>query len=76
MKMNINRYMSINSGLFVIGLYSNVTLVISLYSIYHAINLIKNSYKCGVWININIVLIVAAFLMLDFFDLVRFASGY
>ena len=74
--MNINRYISINSSLFVIGLYSNITLVISLYSICHAINLIKNSYKYGVWVNINIVLIVAVFLMLDFFDLVRFSLGY
>lgn len=74
--MNINRYISINSSLFVIGLYSNITLVISLYSICHAINVIKNSYKCGVFININIVLIVAMFLMLDFFDIVMFASGY
>lgn len=70
--MNISKYISINSGLFVIGLYSNITLVISLYSIYHAINIIKNSYKCGVWLNTNIVLIVAMFLMLDFFDLMRF----
>ena len=70
--MNLNKYISINSSLFVIGLYSNITLVISLYSIYHAINLIKNSYKCGVWVNVNIVLIVAMFLMLDFFDVVRF----
>ncbi len=74
--MNINKYISINSSLFVIGLYSNVTLVISLYSIYHAINLIKNSHKCGVWININTVLIVAMFLMLDFFDVARFTLGY
>ena len=70
--MNINRYISINSSLFVIGLYSNITIVISLFSIYHAINLIKNSYKCGIWIKRNIVLIVAIFLMLDFFDVVRF----
>ena len=74
--MDINRYISINSSLFVIGLYSNITLVISLFSICHAIGIIKNSYKCGVWVNINTVLIVAVFLMLDFFDVVRFASGY
>ena len=74
--MNINSYISINSGLFMIGLYSNITLVISLYSIYHAMNVIKNSYKCGVWVNVNIVLIVAMFLMLDFYDLVMFVSDY
>ena len=74
--MNINRYVTINSSLFVIGLYSNVTILISLFSIYHAISLIKNSYKCGIWIRINIVLIVTIFLMLDFFDVVRFALGY
>ena len=74
--MDLNKYISINSSLFVIGLYSNLTLVISLYSIYHAVKLIKNSYKCGVWININIVLIVAMFLMLDFFDIVMFALDY
>ena len=70
--MNINRYITINSSLFVIGLYSNVTILISLFSIYHASNFIKNSYKCGAWINKNIVLIVVVFLMLDFFDVVRF----
>lgn len=74
--MNISRYVSINSSLFIIGLYSNITLVISLYSIYHALKLIRNSYKCGVWININIVLIVAMFLMLDVSDVVRFILGY
>ncbi len=74
--MNINKYISINSSLFVIGLYSNITLVISLLSIYHAVKIIRNSYKCGVWINKNIVLIVAMFLMLDFFDVVRFSLGY
>lgn len=74
--MNINSYMSINSVLFMIGLYSNITLVISLFSIYHAINIIKNSYKCGVWLNVNIVLIVVMFLMLDFFDVAMFVSGY
>ncbi len=74
--MNINKYVSINSSLFVIGLYSNITLVISLFSIYHALKLIRGSYKCGVWIKRNIVLIVAMFLMLDFFDLVRFILGY
>ena len=71
--MNVNRYISINSSLFVIGLYSNITILISLFSIYHAIKVIKNSYKCGVWTKRNIVLIVAIFLMLDFFDVVRFA---
>ena len=75
--MNINRYISINSSLFfLIGLYSNVTILISLFSMYHAINIIKNSYKCGVWIKRNIVLIVATFLMLDFFDVARFVLGY
>ena len=74
--MNLNRYISINSSLFMIGLYSNVTIVISIFSIYHAINLIKNSYKCGICTKRNIVLIVAIFLMLDFFDVVRFALGY
>ena len=53
-----------------------MTILISLFSIYHAIKVIKNSYKCGVWIKRNIVLIVAIFLMLDFFDVVRFALGY
>ena len=70
--MNINKYVTINSSLFIIGLYSNITLLISVFSMYHAAKLIRNSYKCGVWVNINIVLIVAMFLMLDFFDVVRF----
>ena len=74
--MNINKYISFNSSLFVIGLYSNITLVISIFSIYHAVKLIKNSYKYGVCVNINIVLIVAMFLMLDTFDIVRFSLGY
>ena len=70
--MNINRYVSINSSLFIIGLYSNITIAISLFSIYHAVKLIKQCFKCGICINKNIVLVVAVFLMLDFFDLVRF----
>ena len=74
--MNMNKYISINSSLFVIGLYSNVTIVISIFSIYHAVKIIKNSFKCGICTNVNIVLIVAAFLMLDFFDIVRFSLGY
>ena len=74
--MNISQYVSVNTSLFVIGLYSNVTLLISVFSIYHAAKLIKNSFKCGVWVNINSVLIVAMFLMIDFFDVVRFSLGY
>ena len=68
--------MTINPSLFVIGLYSNITLVISLYSIYHAAKLIKQCFKCGLCTDTNIVLIVAMFLMLDFFDIVRFSLGY
>ena len=74
--MNLNKYISINSSLFIIGLYSNITIVISLFSIYHAVKLIKNSFKCGACLNKQIVLIVAMFLMLDFFDIVRFSLGY
>lgn len=70
--MNINKYVTINSSLVIVGLYSNITIVISIFSIYHALKLIKNSYKCGVCLNKQIVLIVAMFLMLDFFDVVRF----
>ena len=74
--MNINKYISINSSLFIIGLYSNITLLISLFSMYHAVKLIKQCFKCGICLNKNIVLIVALFLMLDFFDIVRFSLGY
>ena len=74
--MNINHYVSINTSLFIIGLYSNITIAISIFSIYHAVKLIKNSFKCGICTNVNIVLIVAVFLMLDFFDIVRFTLGY
>lgn len=74
--MNINRYVSINSSLFIIGLYSNITLLISVISLYHAIKIIKNSFKCGICLNKNIVLIVVLFLLLDFFDVVRFTLGY
>lgn len=74
--MNISKYISINSSLFVIGLYSNVTVAISVISMYHAVATIKNSFKCGICINKNIVLIVAMFLMLDFFDVVMFSLGY
>ena len=74
--MDINRYISINTSLFIIGLYSNITLLISLVSIYHALKLIKNSYKCGLCINKNIVLIVALFLLLDAADVVMFSLGY
>ena len=74
--MNINRYISVNTSLVVIGLYSNITLLISVISIYHAIKVIKNSYKCGLCINKNIVLIVALFLFLDAFDIVRFTLSY
>ena len=76
LNMNINKYISINSSLFVIGLYSNITILVSLFSIYHAVNLIRDSFKCGICLNKQIVLIVAMFLMLDFFDVVRFSLGY
>lgn len=46
--MNISKYISINSSLFVIGLYSNITIAISVLSIYHAMNIIRNNFKCGV----------------------------
>lgn len=74
--MNINKYVSINTSLFIIGLYSNITLLISVISIYHAIKIVKNNYKCGICINKNIVLIVALFLLLDTFDIIRFSLGY
>ena len=74
--MNINRYISLNSSLFIIGLYSNITIAISFFSIYHAVKLIKNSFKCGICLNKQIVLVVAMFFMLDTFDIVRFTLGY
>ena len=74
--MDINRYISLNTSLFIIGLYSNITLLISLVSIYHAIKAIKNSYKCGLCTNKNIVLIVGLFLLLDAVDIVRFTLSY
>ncbi len=74
--MDINKYVTINSSLFVIGLYSNITLVISIFSIYHAVKLIRSSFKCGIWINKSIVLMVALFLVLDVSDVVRFSLGY
>ena len=74
--MNINKYVSVNTSLFVIGLYSNITLLISVVSVYHAVKIIKNSYKCGICLNKNIVLIVALFLLLDTLDIVRFTLGY
>ena len=74
--MNINKYVTINSSLFVIGLYSNITLLISLVSLYHAIKIIKNSFKCGICLNENIVLIVTLFLLSDTLDIVRFTLGY
>ena len=74
--MNISKYISLNTSLFVVGLYSNITLLISVVSIYHALKLIKNSYKCGLCINKNIVLIVALFLLLDAVDILRFTLSY
>ena len=74
--MNINRYISVNTSLVVIGLYSNITLLISVVSIYHAVKIIRNSYKCGLCINKNIVLIVGLFLLLDTLDIARFALSY
>ena len=74
--MDINRYISVNTSLVVIGLYSNITLLISVVSIYHAIKLIKNSYKCGLCVNKNIVLIVVLFLLLDAVDIVCFTLSY
>ena len=74
--MNINHYVSVNTSLFIIGLYSNITLLISVVSIYHAIKVIKNSYKCGLCTNKNIVLIVALFLALDAVDIARFSLSY
>jgi hypothetical protein len=74
--MNINKYISVNTSLFLIGLYSNITILISVISMYHAVKIIKNSYKCGIWTKKNIVLIVALFLLLDTFDIVRFSLGY
>ena len=74
--MNINKYVSVNTSLFVIGLYSNITLLISVVSIYHAVKIIKNSFKCGICLNKSIVLIVTLFLLLDTLDIVRFTLGY
>ena len=74
--MKISYYISVNTSLFVIGLYSNITLLISVISVYHAIKVIKNSYKCGVCLNKNIVLVVALFLALDTSDIVRFTLSY
>ena len=74
--MNINTYVSVNTILFVVGLYSNITILISVVSIYHALKVIKNSYKCGMCINKNIVLIVTLFLFLDAADIARFTLSY
>ena len=74
--MNINTYVSVNTSLFVVGLYSNITVLISVVSIYHALKVIKNSYKCGMCINKNIVLIVTLFLLLDAADIARFTLSY
>ena len=74
--MDVNRYISLNTSLVVIGLYSNITLLISVVSIYHAVKVIKNSYKCGLCTNKNIVLIVLLFLLSDAVDIVRFTLSY
>ena len=74
--MNINRYISVNTSLVVVGLYSNITLLISVISVYHAVKVIKNNYKCGICINKNIVFIVLLFLFLDVVDIVRFTLSY
>lgn len=74
--MNINTYVSVNTSLFVIGLYSNITLLISVISLYHAVKVIKNSYKCGLCTNTNVVLIVALFIVLDAADIALFCLSY
>ena len=74
--MNINRYLSVNASISIIGLFSDITILISMVSIYHAVKIIKNSFKFGICTNKKIVLIVSSFLLLDAADVVSFTIGF
>ena len=74
--MNINRFVSVNASISIIGLFSDITILISVVSIYHAVKIIKNNFKCGICSNKNFVLIVASFLLLDAADVFMFTIGF
>ena len=69
--IDIKRYTMINASLFIIGLFTNITLVLSLLSIYMGIRtLLSNRMKLHHFK--VIVLLMLLFILLDCIDLIRY----
>ena len=69
--IEIKRYTVINSMLFIIGLFTNITLVLSAMGVYLGIKtLLKHRLKLHQFKLIVVVMLL--FILLDCFDLIRF----
>ena len=71
--INIKRYTMINTSLFIIGLFTNITLILSLLGIYMGIRtLLSNRMKLHRFK--VIVLLMLLFILLDCIDLIRYVT--
>ena len=71
--IDIKRYTMINTSLFIIGLFTNITLVLSLLGIYVGIRtLLSNRMKLQHFK--LVVVLMLLFILLDCIDLIRYVT--
>ena len=71
--IDVKRYTVINISLFIIGLFTNITLILSLLGIYMGIRtLLSNRMKLHHFK--VIVLLMLLFILLDCIDLIRYVT--
>ena len=71
--IDIKRYTMINTSLFIISLFTNITLVLSLFGVYVGIRtLLDNRMKLQHFK--MVVLLMLLFILLDFIDLIRYIA--
>ena len=73
--INVKRYTMINTSLFIIGLFTNITLVLSLVGVYVGIRTLLNNRMKLQHFKL-IVLLMLLFILLDCIDLIRYITEW
>ena len=69
--INIKRYAMINTSLFIIGLFTNITLVLSLVGVYMGVKTLLNNRMKLHHFKL-VVLLMLLFILSDCIDLIRY----
>ena len=71
--IDVKRYTVINISLFIIGLFTNITLVLSLFGVYVGIRTLLNNRMKLQHFKL-VVLLMLLFILLDCIDLIRYVA--